>query len=122
MKELIVAYWPWGGVRVWLSVYVTIGTALISTDVSIWLNQAVKGMRDSRGDPLPHAHLVVLFNRVCKLLHYKIKPVFVFDGATPSLKRQTLVAYTACMRGSPCNYPHSRPSAPNAVSRLVNTH
>lgn len=64
---------------------------LFCTDVSIWLNQAVKGMRDRHGDPVPQAHLVVLFNRVCRLLHYKIKPVFVFDGATPALKKQTLV-------------------------------
>ena len=60
-------------------------------DVSIWLNQAVKGARDARGDPLPHAHLLVLFNRICKLLYYHIKPVFVFDGVTPALKKKTLV-------------------------------
>ena len=61
-------------------------------DVSIWLNQAVKGVRDRRGDPVPYAHLIVLFNRICKLLHYHIKPVFLFDGATPQLKQQTLVS------------------------------
>lgn len=60
-------------------------------DVSIWLNQAVKGARDAHGNPLPHAHLLVLFNRICKLLYYHIKPVFVFDGATPTLKKMTLV-------------------------------
>ena len=60
-------------------------------DVSIWLNQAVKGARDVHGNPLPHAHLLVLFNRICKLLYYHIKPVFVFDGATPTLKKMTLV-------------------------------
>ena len=61
-------------------------------DVSIWLNQAVKGFRDGHGEPVPYAHLIVLFNRICKLLHYHIKPVFVFDGATPQLKQQTLVS------------------------------
>ena len=64
---------------------------LCCSDVSIWLNQAVKGMRDRCGEPVPHAHLIVLFNRICKLLHYHIKPVFVFDGVTPQLKQQTLV-------------------------------
>ena len=59
--------------------------------MSIWLNQAVKGARDAHGNPLPHAHLLVLFNRICKLLYYHIKPVFVFDGATPTLKKKTLV-------------------------------
>ena len=60
-------------------------------DISIWLNQAVKGMRTRQGEPLPHAHLIVLFHRICKLLYYRIKPIFVFDGATPALKQQTLV-------------------------------
>ena len=40
---------------------------------------------------MPHAHLIVLFNRVCKLLYHRVKPVFVFDGATPALKQKTLV-------------------------------
>ena len=51
----------------------------------------MKGARDVHGNPLPHAHLLVLFNRICKLLYYHIKPVFVFDGATPTLKKMTLV-------------------------------
>ncbi|KAK3095676.1 hypothetical protein FSP39_017483 [Pinctada imbricata] len=61
-------------------------------DVSIWLHQAVKGMRDKDGSPLPNAHLHVLFSRVCKLLYYRIKPVFVFDGGVPTLKKQTMAA------------------------------
>jgi len=60
-------------------------------DISIWLNQAVKGIRDRHGNPVDNAHLILLFNRVCKLLYHRIKPVFVFDGATPLLKQQTLV-------------------------------
>ena len=51
----------------------------------------MKGARDAHGNPVPHAHLLVLFNRICKLLYYHIKPVFVFDGATPTLKKKTLV-------------------------------
>ena len=31
-----------------------------------------------------------LLLRICKLLFYRIKPVFVFDGAPPQLKRETL--------------------------------
>ena len=48
-------------------------------------------MRDRHGNPIPNAHLVGLFNRVCKLLYYRIKPVFVFDGGVPHLKKKTLV-------------------------------
>ena len=31
-----------------------------------------------------------LLLRICKLLFYRIKPVFVFDGSPPQLKRETL--------------------------------
>lgn len=48
-------------------------------------------MRDRFGNPVPNAHLVSLFHRLCKLLHSRIKPVFVFDGGVPILKLQTLV-------------------------------
>lgn len=65
------------------------------TDVSVWLHQAVHGCRDRAGQPLQSAHLALLFSRICKLLHYQIKPVFVFDGGTPALKQQTLVSTAA---------------------------
>lgn len=60
-------------------------------DISIWLNQAVKGVRDREGNSVQNAHLLTLFNRVCKLLFFRIRPVFVFDGDAPLLKKQTLV-------------------------------
>lgn len=46
-------------------------------DISIWLHQVVKGYQDNKGGTLPNAHLLGLFNRVCKLLYFRIKPVFV---------------------------------------------
>lgn len=61
------------------------------TDVSIWLNQAVKGARDRHGNEIPNAHLLVLFNRICKLLFYQIRPVFVFDGPAPTIKLNMIV-------------------------------
>ncbi|XP_059159565.1 DNA excision repair protein ERCC-5-like [Physella acuta] len=65
---------------------------VLAVDVSIWLHQTMKGMRDKDGNPLPNAHLQGLFSRVCKLLFYRIKPVFVFDGGVPILKKQTMAA------------------------------
>ena len=59
-------------------------------------------MRDRHGNEIPNAHLLVLFNRICKLLHYQIKPVFVFDGPAPSLKLQTLVRQEIFLRISQC--------------------
>ncbi|KAH0969334.1 hypothetical protein GBA52_028789 [Prunus armeniaca] len=32
------------------------------------------------------------FRRICKLLYLRTKPVFVFDGGTPALKRRTVIA------------------------------
>lgn len=61
------------------------------SDISIWLNQAVKGVRDREGNSVQNAHLLTLFHRICKLLFFRIRPVFVFDGEAPLLKRQTLV-------------------------------
>jgi DNA excision repair protein ERCC-5 len=49
-------------------------------------------MRDEEGQPIPNAHLIGFFRRICKLLHNNVKPIFVFDGATPTLKRRTVVS------------------------------
>lgn len=64
----------------------------IPTDISIWLHQMVKGYQDAKGAPLPNAHLMGLFQRLCKLLYFRIKPIFVFDGAFPDLKKETIVS------------------------------
>lgn len=69
--------------------YINLNHAL--PDISIWLNQAVKGVRDREGNSVQNAHLLTLFHRICKLLFFRIKPVFVFDGEAPLLKKQTLV-------------------------------
>ncbi|XP_038050845.1 DNA repair protein complementing XP-G cells homolog [Patiria miniata] len=65
---------------------------VLAVDVSLWLHQAMRGMRDDGGNVATNAHLHVLFNRICKLLFYRIKPIFVFDGSVPEIKRQTTVA------------------------------
>lgn len=70
----------------------TLENKVLAVDVSLWLHQAVKGFRDAQGSPLANAHLLGLLQRVCKLLFYGVKPVFVFDGGVPQLKKQTLAA------------------------------
>lgn len=52
----------------------------------------MKAMRDERGEMVRNAHLVGFFRRICKLLFLRTKPVFVFDGGTPALKRRTVIA------------------------------
>ncbi|XP_032656857.1 DNA excision repair protein ERCC-5 [Chelonoidis abingdonii] len=68
----------------------TLEGKILAVDISIWLNQAVKGARDRHGNTIQNAHLLTLFHRLCKLLFFRIRPVFVFDGEAPLLKRQTL--------------------------------
>ncbi|KAE8625854.1 hypothetical protein XENTR_v10006415 [Xenopus tropicalis] len=68
----------------------TLEGKILAIDISIWLNQAVKGARDRQGNAIQNAHLLTLFHRLCKLLFFRIRPIFVFDGEAPLLKRQTL--------------------------------
>ncbi|OCT95408.1 DNA repair protein complementing XP-G cells homolog isoform X1 [Xenopus laevis] len=68
----------------------TLEGKILAVDISIWLNQAVKGARDRQGNAIQNAHLLTLFHRLCKLLFFRIRPIFVFDGEAPLLKRQTL--------------------------------
>ena len=50
-------------------------------------------MRDERtGEVVKNAHLLGFFRRIVRLLCNRVRPVFVFDGATPALKRQTVAA------------------------------
>uniref|UniRef100_A0A670YZR2 ERCC excision repair 5, endonuclease n=1 Tax=Pseudonaja textilis TaxID=8673 RepID=A0A670YZR2_PSETE len=68
----------------------TLEGKILAVDISIWLNQAIKGARDRHGNSIHNAHLLILFRRLCKLLFFRIRPIFVFDGEAPLLKRQTL--------------------------------
>jgi 5'-3' exonuclease len=62
-----------------------------AADASGWIFRFVKAMRDEQGEMVPNAHLIGFFRRICRLLFHNIRPVFVFDGATPALKRRTVV-------------------------------
>ena len=39
---------------------------------------------------MPNAHIYIVILRLCKLLYYGIKPVIIFDGDAPALKKITL--------------------------------
>ncbi|KAJ1909539.1 DNA repair protein rad2 [Tieghemiomyces parasiticus] len=62
----------------------------LAIDASIWLHQFIKAIKDSEGNVLPNAHLLGFLRRICKLLFHGIKPIFVFDGRTPDMKRHTV--------------------------------
>ncbi|CAI0455650.1 unnamed protein product [Linum tenue] len=70
----------------------TLSGKRLAIDASIWLVQFMKAMRDEKGDMVRNAHLLGFFRRICKLLYLRTKPVFVFDGGTPALKRRTVIA------------------------------
>ncbi|KAF7887872.1 uncharacterized protein EAF01_011026 [Botrytis porri] len=63
----------------------------LAVDASIWIYQFLKAVRDKEGNALRNSHIVGFFRRICKLLFHGIKPVFVFDGGAPVLKRQTVL-------------------------------
>ncbi|KAH5280231.1 hypothetical protein HBI72_017270 [Parastagonospora nodorum] len=68
----------------------TLNKKRLAVDASIWIYQFLKAVRDKEGNALRNSHIVGFFRRVCKLLFIGIKPVFVFDGGAPVLKRQTI--------------------------------
>ena len=49
-------------------------------------------MRSKDGKTLKNAHVLGFFYRILKLLYYGIRPVFVFDGNAPKIKKRTLVS------------------------------
>ncbi|KAJ7285096.1 PIN domain-like protein [Mycena rebaudengoi] len=63
---------------------------IMAIDSSIWIYQFQATMRDNDGRALSNAHVLGFLRRIIKLLFHGIKPVFVFDGGAPALKRNTL--------------------------------
>lgn len=58
------------------------------------LRQFQNALRDREGRGLTNAHILGFLRRISKLLYYGIKPVFVFDGEAPLLKKQTIVKHS----------------------------
>lgn len=77
----------------------TLNKKRLAVDASIWIYQFLKAVRDKEGNALRNSHVVGFFRRVCKLLFFGIKPVFVFDGGAPILKRQTVSGRKARREG-----------------------
>ena len=70
----------------------------MAIDSSKWIYQFQATMRDKEGRALVNAHVLGFLRRICKLLFYGIKPVFVFDGGAPALKRMTIVCIIVMYR------------------------
>lgn len=75
-------------------------TQRLAVDISLWLTQFAKiaAQQDSSStqdlnqtNVLP-LHIAGMLRRISKLLFLGIRPVFVYDGPAPSLKRTTLAA------------------------------
>ncbi|CAO1635439.1 unnamed protein product [Sympodiomycopsis kandeliae] len=71
-----------------------------AVDSSIWLYHFRMAMRDKEGRTLSNAHILGFFWRICKLLHFGLRPVFVFDGGAPVMKRQTLIGRKTRKQGA----------------------
>ena len=71
----------------------TLEGKILAIDASIWLTQFLKAMRDPEtGSIKPAAHLIGFFRRLAKLRFHGVKPVLVFDGATPEIKLREIQA------------------------------
>lgn len=78
----------------------------MAIDSSIWIYQFQATMRDNDGRAFSNAHVLGFLRRIAKLLFYGIKPVFVFDGGAPALKRNTLVSSVVILNIVSCSlYP-----------------
>ncbi|KDN43946.1 PIN domain-like protein [Tilletiaria anomala UBC 951] len=72
----------------------------LAIDSSIWLYHFQMAMRDKTGKTFKNAHILGFLWRILKLLHLGIRPVFVFDGGAPALKRKTLAGRRARKAGA----------------------
>jgi 5'-3' exonuclease len=77
---------------------------ILAIDVSIWLYQFVKSVPSNKDAALSPLVIGGLFQRVCKLLHFGIKPIFVFDGTAPALKKENIASRQELRRKGDTDY------------------
>jgi len=67
----------------------TLSHQTLAIDASIWLTQISKACRDPEtGRLLPNRpHVRIFLTRLMRLLYHQIRPVVVFDGTMPEVKR-----------------------------------
>lgn len=82
----------------------TLKGTILAVDVSIWLYQYVKSVPSNKDAGLSPLVIGGLFQRVCKLLHFGIKPIFVFDGSAPALKKETIAMRQELRRKGDTDY------------------
>ena len=65
---------------------------ILAIDASIWVVQFIYAIQQGKiSNTSAVNHLHGFMRRICKMLYFGIKPVFVFDGKTPALKKKTLI-------------------------------
>lgn len=82
----------------------------------------MKVMRDDDGEFVHNGHLLGFFRRICRLLFNKIRPVFVFDGATPVLKKLTVAARRQRRETQGAQVCIARGATPPAPQPRMSTH
>ncbi|PWN47686.1 PIN domain-like protein [Violaceomyces palustris] len=88
----------------------------LAIDSSIWLYHFQMAMRDKQGRTLSNAHILGFLWRILKLLFHGIRPVFVFDGGAPVMKRRTLANRKARREGA--KESHARTAEKLLAARL----
>ncbi|KAG5513467.1 hypothetical protein PMAC_000898 [Pneumocystis sp. 'macacae'] len=68
----------------------TLSGKILAVDASIWMYHFFKAFRDKEGNYINNGHIIGFFRRICKLLFFGIKPIFVFDGNVPFLKQRIM--------------------------------
>ena len=61
----------------------------VAIDASIWIYQFIRALPPSTTSAYSSLVLAGLFNRLCKLIYFNIKPVMIFDGLAPAIKKRT---------------------------------